>query len=250
MNTEEKLLLARAEDLFRLCGKYAEPRFSDFLDGGQQAFLKENLFVPYEYQFLYFGGGPECERRMLGVFPEWQTLEEGLFPIRILKISSHYGEPLSHRDYLGSILGLGIQRNKTGDILIHQNDAYVFVCKDIAEYLCSHLEKIGNRGVQVSLAEPGQLPLPERKFEQLSLVVASLRLDAVLAGILRISRSEAEKLIAAGKVQADHKPAVQGAKPLEENTLLSVRGFGRYELQQVDGMTRKGRIHLSVKRYL
>lgn len=250
MNTEEKLLLARAEDLFRLCGKYAEPRFSDFLDGGQQVFLKENLFVPYEYQAVYFGGNAGCERQMLGIFPEWQAPEEEEFPLQVLKISCRYGEPLSHRDYLGSILGLGIERNKTGDILIHEKDAYVFVCNDIAQYLCSHLEKVGSRGVEASLVGNGQISLPERKFEQLSVVAASLRLDAVLAAALHISRAEAEKLIAAGHVQVNHKPAIQGAKPLEDNALLSIRGFGRCELQQVDGVTRKGRIHLSIKRYL
>lgn len=250
MEREEKLLLARIDDLFHACDKYCVARFSPFLDGAQKRMVEENYLSISGYQTLFFGGYPESERQMFGVFPEWEDATQSHFPISVLQITSGYGEPLSHRDYLGSILSFGIDRNKTGDILIDGNTAYVFASTDICEYLRENIKKVGNRGVKIEAVSPSDITVPEKQFELIDAVAASARLDAVLAAVLKLSRAQAVKLIEAEKVSIDHKMASDGAKNLTEGCLLSVRGYGRMRLDELGANTRKGRLHIRVKRYL
>ena len=248
LTEEERLLVAKTEDLFALCDKYQSPRFSAFLTEEEQALLAPVIKSVLNWRF--YGGYPEAGRKVLGVFPEWAEPEEADFTIKVLKITKTYGEPLTHRDYLGTILSLGVDRSKTGDILVDGQTAYVFVCSDIAAFLRENITKIANRGVSVEIMEPGQVRVPEQKFETLDVVAASLRLDAVVAAMLHMSRNAAVKLIEGGKVAVNHRPAEDGAKQVTEDDLLSVRGYGRYKVCGAGGTTRSGRLHLDIKKYI
>ena len=237
MTDEEKLLISRVNDAFNLCEKYA-----------MQNCIKENVYCGDTTMF--FGGFEDSERKMFGVFPEWIEPDTMQFPISIVKITHKYGSELSHRDYLGSIMSLGIDRSKTGDILIDGNNAYVFAESDICDYIKNNINKIGNKGVVTSVCDASEVVLPERKFQIMNVVAASMRLDAVASAMMNSSRAHTAKLIEAGKVSVNHREITKGAYEVKEGDLLSVRGFGRALIDQIGANTRSGRLHVVIKKYI
>lgn len=249
--TTNKILLSKANDLFRLCEKYSSERFSAFLDGGQLAFIEDNAVFPYGFNVMLFGGYAESEKKILGVFPDWTEPCEALFPISALRIELGFSGTLSHRDYLGALLSLGIDGGKIGDILVDtEQSAYCFVCEDIADYICANLRKIGSYGVKIT-----QIPLCDvkdvkRSYQHMSLICASLRTDAVVGAITKLSRQKASDLIGAGKVKINHRITEENASLLKEGDLISIRGFGRFILRGTGAKTRKDRLHINVDKFI
>ena len=158
---------------------------------------------------------------------------------------------LSHRDFMGSILNLGIKREALGDIVVlgdHAADAY---CTDrAAAVIKESLGRIGRDGVRVSVRRVGAFERVEREYETLTLTVASLRLDCVVGELANASREGAKKLIASGSVEVDHREAADADLRLAEGAVLSIRGRGKYVVGAVTGTTRKDRLRLTVKRYV
>ena len=250
MKTDDKLLIARTLDLFDLCEKYASPRFSPFLDGGELAVIEDNVSFPYGYNVMLWGGYEGAERKIIGVFPDWSETDTALFPITALLIKNNGMRELSHRDYLGTVMSLGIDRSKMGDIVVNDDgSAYLFFTEDIADYVADNITKIANSGVSVSKVL-GVIEKISPKLKPMSLVCASLRADAVIAAALKESRQTASRLIGAGNVKINHRPITDGSKPLKEGDLISVRGYGRYILSGEGANTRKGRIHITVNKFI
>lgn len=241
----DNFLISRMRDIYTLCNKYHTPRFSGFLDEREQAEVMEEF-----PDAVFFGGCSGAERRMLGAFPDWQEPDNVLFPIKVLIFTKRSDKTLTHRHYLGTILSLGIERAKVGDILIDGDKAYVFLSADIAEYIKNEIHKIAGAGVTSEIKDCAGVPVPEKKFENIDAVCASLRLDAVLAGVLNKSRSEVKKIILSGKIAVNHLDTVNPDCMLKENDLLSIRGFGRVRVSVIGGMTRSGRLHITLKKYI
>ncbi len=250
IDSSDKLLIAKTGDLFRLCDKYASARFSDFLDGGELAVIEDEFHTPYGYNVMKFGGYEKSERKMLGVFPEWEEASAQSFPIKVLKIESGIGRELNHRDYLGTFMSLGIDRSKTGDIIVDSKTAYAYVCEDIAQYIKTNVRKIGNQGVKIEISEISEIDVPEPKLQKISAVCASMRLDAVAGAAAGVSRSVAANLIRGGKVNINHRHCEDVSKPVKEGDLLSIRGYGRFIASKVTGETRSGRIHIELLKYI
>lgn len=250
MNADEKLLCAKAEDLFSLCDKYCTARFSDFLDGAEQAAINESVVFPYGYNVMFFGGFDDAEKKIMGVFPEWETADTASFPISCLKIEGGFSRKLTHRDYLGTLLSLGITRSKLGDIVVDDGFAYVFLHSDIADYVSDNLRKIGNQGVKVTAADNlGELKI-ERRCKTFGAVCASERLDAVVGAAANLSRSLSAGLIEGGKVKLNHREIYKTSEQIKEGDLLSIRGYGRFIVHSFDGETRKNRLHITLKQYI
>lgn len=244
---DKKILLSRTNDLFKLCDKYASPRFSQFLDGAEIADIRDNIHFPYGYNVMFWGGFEDCERKVLGVFPEWEESEENKFPISVIKFTSGFTKKLTHRDYLGTVMSLGIDRVKIGDILVEESSAYVFVYSDIAEYIKNNISKISNIGVKSEILSGDNIDIPRKNYRIAEAVCASLRLDAVIAGALNMSRNVSVQLISAGKVKLNYREESHASKLLKEGDLVSVRGYGRFFLEEAGNETRKGRLHITVK---
>lgn len=235
--------------MFDLCEKYAAPRFSPFLDGGAAAVIEDEGLLRGDNVTL-FGGYDGAERKMFGVFPEWQERAETDFPISVLRFDAPKFRTLTHRDYLGTLMSLGIDRGKTGDILTDNSGAYVFVSEDIAEYVLQNVNKIANIGVKGHKLSIRDFTAPEKKTQERACVSASLRLDAVIAAALNISRSNAENLIKEGRVKVNHRETSDRSGLLREGDLISVRGAGRFVLKEVGKATQKGRIHILIEKYI
>ena len=244
-------LFAKVSDRFFLCASKGVPTFTDFYDPAKWTAFSDALQRQrQEVQVRVFGGMEDCERRMLGFFP----LEEReiSFPIARLRIrhNSKFNKTPRHQDYLGSILGLGFDRGRIGDIFTDLQGEYgeVFVYEDIADYICDQLEKIGRVPVKVQRVDNAEENLikPQEVEEQLN--VASLRLDAVVAAFFRLSRGQVSALIRAEKVFVNWSTCVDGGKQVKPGDMVTLRGYGRVRVGEVIGATRKERLRLMVFR--
>ena len=145
---------------------------------------------------------------------------------------------------------MGIERDKIGDILPDEEGAVIFVLSDIAEFIKDNINKIAGCGVNITVEEKGRIKVPEKRFQLIETVSASMRLDAVLGAVLKISRKDAKELSVSGNVSVNHLEAKSETVKLKEGDLLSVRGFGRAEILEIGNKTRSDRVHITVKKYI
>ena len=247
---DKKLILARADDLFNMCERRGAAVFSSFLDGGEAAFVDDSFHVSRSENAMLFGGYDGAERKMLGVFPEWEEKNGASFPISVIRFETPKFRTLTHRDYLGTLMSLGIDRSKTGDILTDETGAYVMVESGISDYILNNINKIANAGVKGRIIQTAGFEPPKPKTEVKQCVVASERLDAVIAAVYGISRAQSEKLVKGGAVKVNHRETVSGSALLNEGDLISVKGMGRFTFKSADGATMKGRLHITVLKYI
>lgn len=199
----------------------------------------------------FFGGYASAERKVMGFLIDEEVEEEDL-PFTVLKITvkTGIGKDLSHRDFLGAILGLGITRSKIGDILIKPFGAYLIVMKDISEFITWSLTSIGrytNIMVEEAKFEVLEASLPQVKC--IETTVASLRADAVFATAFNLSRTSVSKLIQNDKAKCNGI-TVTLAAPLKEGDIGSLKGYGKMRLKTVNGKTKKDRLHITIEKYI
>lgn len=203
-----------------------------------------------EVKAAFSGGYGGAERRIAAFF-RWETPQEDMYPLSCIEIkwNPKYASP-AHRDLLGAVMGLGLERDSTGDIAMGERDgtAYLFAHRDVESYICANLESAGRASVKAAVCEgPARIRPP--KGEEIRVTVSSERLDAVIAAGLKLSRGEAQKLIASGMVKRNHVEELRGDIHLEENDLLSIRGHGRVRVTAFEGLTRKGRLAVRLFKY-
>ena len=247
---EERLFCSRVADTVARCEKIQKPCFIGFLDERQQQLALTRLGGQAWTRHLFFGGLPAAERKVLCVYPaEDDPPEEWQWPITALRISCGAdASKLTHRDYLGSLLGLGLERRCIGDIFPDEKGAWLVAMETQAQLICDELCSVGRLSAR---AEPAVLPqvLAEQQGECFSATVAQLRLDAVLAAALRQSRQNAAALISAGKVQVSHLTVTQPSAQVDAGDSLTVRGIGKFRLEEAGGQSRKGRIFITIRKY-
>lgn len=196
---------------------------------------------------LTFDGGYEGAERVRAVFtnPDWGDCgRDELFAA--LRIAYRQQDTLGHRDILGALMALGIERGTLGDIIAEEPPAALICLPDIAGYITQNLTKAGRAGVAVSRIALDELPARTEAMSVKTDTVASLRLDAVLCAAFGLPRGRAAEMIAAGRVSLNHEVCLQAAKEVSEGAILSVRGLGRAVLTEVGGVSRKGRIFIKI----
>ena len=200
----------------------------------------------------FWGGYPDAERRMAAFYSE-DAPKEADWPILALRIdwNSKFAHP-GHRDLLGAVMGLGIERETTGDIAMGtyrgSDCAYLYAAREMAEYIAASLESAGRASVRLSVAlEAPQLLPPEG--QEIRVTVQNERLDAVLAATWHLSRGEAQRLVAAGLVKLNHVPNLHADARLSEGDLISAKGCGRARVLELAGQSRRGRQIVRLFRY-
>ena len=200
-------------------------------------------------QCRLFGGAEGCERQVLAYF-DTEPPENAEYPIVCLRISprsKRFSEPMAHRDVLGSLMSLGLERETLGDILTSEDGCLVFCLPSLARIILDSLEQVGGCDVHCSETEaPGAV---EKKTEELVLQVVSPRADAVVAHLFRLSRSDTDELFRSGRVLVDDAPCSKPEKQLTEGCVLSVRGFGRARYVGVDSVSKKGKQNIRIALY-
>jgi RNA-binding protein YlmH len=198
------------------------------------------------------GGTDGCERCMVRFGSPDSLGYEEAFPIVLLHISpvqKKFSDALTHRDFLGSVIGLGIERTKLGDIIVRDNEGYIFVNESISEYITENLSKVKHTNVRVEKC----LDIPEAvvpKFAEESIIVSSNRLDAIIARVYKLSRDLAVRYISEGKVFLSGRQMTENAKQLRAGDTVSVRGKGKFIFEGEGGNTRKDKLYINIKKYV
>ena len=225
---------------------------------------------------FFYGGYSDAERRLLVFLPEYTEIEEvipvsgadavqqnGLAaedtalvvpedcPLAVLKVRTSKGSrKLTHRDYLGSLLSLGIKREMTGDIIVYENGADIIILKEIADFLLMNYEKAGRTSLNLEIADISKLDVGNINIEEKSDTVASLRLDGLVSSVFGLSRGKAQEAIKAGLVFVNSAAAMKPDMQLEEGDKLVLRGRGKAVLREIAGRTRKDRIYIKFDKYI
>lgn len=245
---DEKALIARAEDTVRLCEKQYSPKAFGFLTPRDAAVLKKLRLGGGDISVTFFGGYPEAERCLFAALPDYLD-ETSLWDfVDIIEITGRDLARLSHRDFLGSILGLGIKREKIGDILCLEGKCLVFAASDISDYIIENLVKVGSAGVSLKKADPSGLEIPKRKVEEIRTTVAALRLDCIVGAALKTSRSAACEVIRSGRVSVNWTECDNLSAKVSPGDVFSVRGSGRFRLSEAVNETKKGRLGICIEK--
>lgn len=242
---ENELLLARVEDTLNSSLANNKPKFLGFLSK-EEAVLVKKFLDNRNAVYSFYGGEHQANRVYLCCYPEW--LDSPIFPISSVTFTFRSVDSLRHRDFLGSLMGLGIKRESVGDILIEQGRAVVFLSDEIVKYVLQNLQKVGRTGVTASLGHT--LPLPETaQLKESSATVASTRLDCVVSACANCSRNTANKLINDGLVAINSVVCQKTVRSIENGDIISVRHKGKFEIVSVDKKTKKDRTVLIYKSY-
>jgi RNA-binding protein YlmH len=230
--------------------------FSDFMDPYKAHKLCTAFNNDSSITAVCYGGYEDSERLTVGFFPEYSVPDGAdiseyyaLFPIQPIEIAynAKYSRSLTHRDFLGSMLGLGITREKTGDIIIEEDKAVAFVKTEIADFIAVNLERVAHTSVNTKLLSdyvPKQAEKVEKRF-----TVPSLRLDAVVSDAFNMSRGKASELIKGEKVFLNWQCTASTSKPVDVGDVITVRGTGRVKITEVVGVTKKDRILINTVIY-
>ena len=238
---KDKLFYSKLDDAVYLCNTRQKPYFLSFLSERKQAIAKNYLNSIYFENYSFFGGYENSERKVLGLFFDNVTD----FPVSAIEFHYRNCDKLTHRDFLGALMSLGIERETVGDILVEDGRAIVFVKSELKEYIISQIFKIGNVGVKFTEANLDDLP-QGRGFEENFYTVSSLRLDNIISAITGLSREKTKTLILSGSVSLNFISTQNVSCFLKDGDTLTVRGKGKYVLNGILGETRKGRIKISV----
>lgn len=243
---DSTLLRARAEDAFTLCERTNVPHFLGFLTESEAAVVQEVLGKT-SARFEFFGGYEDAERTFLACLPDW--CDSADYPIVPFTFKFRECDTLSHRDFLGSLMALGITRESVGDILVENGRAVVFVSRDVSKFVKTQLEKVGRVGVGVS--EGFSEPLPQHSsLAQFSDTVASLRLDCVVSALAGVSRNVACELIENGYVSINSITCEKTTRTVDTGDRITVRGKGKFFVDDVSALSKKGRIILKYSKYV
>jgi len=244
----ESILIARANDLANKAAKSGQAA-SKFLTPIEAQSIAQYFSRRHDVVLTLDGGFENAERtRAIFINSEWGNYERSeLFTA--LKISYRPQDTLGHRDILGALMGLGIERDTIGDI-IALDQLHVLVClPELGGFIADNLTRAGRVGIEVSIIGLDKLPERDEELTEKTDTVASLRLDAVLCATFGLSRTKAAELIAAGLVSLNHQDCLRPDKEIDEQSLLSIRGYGRAKLLEIGGVSRKGRTFIRIGVY-
>lgn len=283
---ENKLLLAGLEDKYDRFVQYNYLVSSDFLNLQQQSAAAGLLrkwnaggaATPGTHsgigthsgtgKVFLFGGYPDAERRQVVFVPDYMGVsdEAGLMeyfrqspedcPLVVLEM--HYssggagagGKKLTHRDYLGSLLGEGIRREKLGDILVHSDGAQVIVVRELADYLMAHYGKAGRVSLSVQVSPINVINTAISRRDTVKFTVSSPRLDSILSGVFNLSRKDAQEAVRCGLVFVNEVEATKPDRQLSGGEKLVLRGKGKAIYKGVDGTSKKGKLYVTLEKFV
>lgn len=248
---EDKVLLAKLWDKIQAGMRRDIPANTSFLSPRE---LEMSRYLFGDTPGLHaFGGYGDAERKMLCYLPEY--LDEGSLyddgaPLWCLRASFFVGDTLTHRDFLGALMGAGIARETVGDICVEPGGALFFVTAEVGPYVLDSFLAAGRTKLSLSRVKLDTVQVGQPEVKEIRDTLASLRLDSVISSGFRIGRSAAAQYVDAGRAAIDGLPCEKPDKLVSEGMKISVRGLGKLQLQSVNGQTKKGRISVIIHRYV
>lgn len=245
---DDVLLKKRVSELRKRAEFSYRTEFTDFLTLSEIDTAKTVLNGA---NYLFFGGMTDTERQMLCIAHSDIEITPELFPICGIRISPKnmkFASEFSHRDVLGSVLGLGLERDVIGDIFVKDKEAYLFCAEHIAMFLTEQLTQVRHTNVVCCIAEADTSEFT-KEYQVLSKTVSAIRIDAIAAAAFGISRSSAATGISGGKVFINGREITAPATNIKEQDVISFRGLGKARLKEIGNLTKKGRISVTLERY-
>ncbi|MCQ2563245.1 MAG: YlmH/Sll1252 family protein [Mogibacterium sp.] len=252
--TKDELTLAKIEDKIRQSRDGWYVTATGFLDSHEQALAKRTVMHAAGVRTLMYGGYDDAERRMLVCVPadlpisDEEAVDGLVMVLRVTKPAM--SRALSHRDYLGSVLGLGIERRLTGDILVRDDGADIFIVPEIADFLMREYHQAGRTEVKTRVVPAGEVIVPEMRCEIIKDTVSSVRLDSVISSAFRVSRNTAAEAVRSGLVSVDHAECLKVDAKVEEGAILVMKGKGKAILEEIGKESKKKRTWIRIKRFL
>lgn len=266
LSKDEQILYDHFEDMYDVAYNRGVPVYSDFmgLNGVELAYmLLDNKKIPknmHNKKIYTYGGYDGAAYQIICFLPDNDYIEikKSDFPISCVKISpvnNKFCDKLTHRDFLGAIMNLGIKRDQVGDIVVTELDsyskayaAYIF-CKANKEKLISSISRIKHTTVKTEIISNSNITI-EQKFKEIPGSVASLRLDCIISVACKTSRSQCLTYIRSGNVFVNGRACTENAKEIKNGDIITIRGFGKYLIETSEMTTKKGRFHIKAKQYI
>lgn len=256
-NPEEKLILSKILDKINFCEARNQIQVTDFLNLGEQELITKFLKLQKQENYILFGGFENAERKIIAFYPkkiENLVIEnkinfnEWIKVLRITLPNENWGK-YEHKNYLGALMKLGIKREKVGDILVDDNGADILIIKDILTFLKSNLLELTRfQKAKIEEVELNNLKKVEMQKELITITVASMRLDNIVAELAKCSRNKANEILKQERVFVNFEVITKQTKEIKEGDRITIRGKGRFEIKQIIGNTKKGKIIVQVAR--
>lgn len=256
-NQEERMLVAKILDKIEFTKTKNKIQTTDFLNLNEQETALKLLKKIKFNNYYFFGGKENSERKVLIMYPEKLTEEMArkndnkiLSVIRI-DLPNDLANEYDHRTYLGSVIKLGIEREKTGDILVEPLGADIIVKQEIEEYLLQNLSSLTRfKSAQITKTDIENLKDTQISKIEISAVMISLRLDNIVSTLAKTSRSKAVEILAQERVFLNHQLETKASKQVKVGDIITIRGKGRFEFKEIAGSTRKGRFIVKIDKYV
>lgn len=245
MNEDVTYIAKRLIDLSKQAQRKGIVTFSDFLTISEQSILQQNK-EKLESEYRMSGGYEYAERQMIAFIPD-ALFYEWDYPMQCVRIRPAYpkfAEKLTHRDVLGALMSLGIERSKLGDLIVGDTEMFFFAKEEIVPYMMEQLTSVRHTVVALEAGEESHIDYKPKMIEK-EAVVTSNRLDAIIATICNISRSAALRMIQEGKIFVNGAESLHNTYYCKQGDLLSIRGFGKVRFGETLGVTKKDRIRFS-----
>lgn len=255
---EEKLLISKFFDKIELSSKANKVETTDFLNEIEQNIIKNVInLIKYENYEIY-GGTENSDRKIIIIYPEkmrdlfknhkfkYDTL------LSVFHISVSAASPLkySHSVYLGGIIKLGLKREKIGDILINGDNADIIVKKESEKFLYANLNNLSRfKDADISIISLREIVNVERKFEDIKIIASSLRLDNIVSELAKTSRNGANEILEQDRVFVNYENETKNTKQIKEKDIVTIRGKGKFIIDEIVGNTKKGNYIIMIKKF-
>lgn len=245
MGNEDKSMLLKIYDKMLLAERTGQCIFlNEFYPPNLWSKLS-NVALKFNIKMDSFGGFEEGERRMVAFY----TYDLMTFPLQIINIvNKSKFTKLEHRDYLGAIMSLGLNREKMGDLIVSDNSSYIAVSEDVSDYIRDSLVNIGKCPCSAEVVFDFE-KLPKPSFRNLVVISTSLRLDCITSALTGLSRSKSIDLVSGGKVLINYNVEVEKDRIVNENSIVTIRGYGKYRIDGIAGKSNSGRLKLNIRKY-
>ncbi|MFV0364306.1 MAG: YlmH/Sll1252 family protein [Suipraeoptans sp.] len=251
MSKEELILKKRLIELSKVSFERDIVTFSDFMNLNELNIFHNMTKGELYGKYKLFGGYELAERQMVAFLPD-ALCYDYIYPFDVLKVAptnKRFADDLSHRDYLGSMMNLGIERCKIGDIIVDKDVAYIFITNSLSSFVIENLMKIKHTIVNVSICNLDNINF-EPKFEVIKGNIPSIRLDTIIAATFPMSRNKVTPLIEAGRVFINGKLVTSNGHPLKDGDIISVRKIGKLCFDGTLSTSKKGRLFVQIKKYV
>lgn len=238
----DRILLAHTLDQLETCRMRAYQTATRFLDLRERSLVSEAVRMAGGI-CVFTGAYPDAERVCAVFYPEYLTEEQALenSPLAVLRATKHPADQLTHRDYLGALMGLQIRRDCIGDILVHDTGADIVVLRETADFLLLHFDRAGRKRLTLQEIAPEELNVQAVSGEEKEGSVSSMRLDSIIAMVFGLSRAEAQAQVEKGQVFLNFLQCMKPEKEVGEGDRITLRGTGRARITALCGVSRKGR---------